>query len=69
MSDALLNQRQAAARLGLAPRTLESFRFKGGGPPFVRISARCVRYRPADLDAWIADRVHLHTHLAANAAA
>ena len=61
MNDALLNQTQAAARLGLAPRTLAAYRFKGGGPRYIRISARCVRYRPADLDAWVADRVHADT--------
>jgi len=38
-------------------RTLESWRLKGGGPPFVRISRRSVRYRRSDLEQWIEDRV------------
>jgi predicted DNA-binding transcriptional regulator AlpA len=65
----LLTQAQAATRLGLSPRTLEQYRTRGGGPLFVRISSRCVRYRPEDIEAWVSARVHVHTHLAASAAA
>jgi predicted DNA-binding transcriptional regulator AlpA len=58
MLNELLNQRQAAARLGLgSPRTLESWRLRGFGPAFVRLSSRLVRYRVSDLDEWIAARV------------
>jgi predicted DNA-binding transcriptional regulator AlpA len=57
----MLNQEQAAALLAVEPRTLEAWRLKGGGPQFVRLSRRCVRYRPADLEAWIAARVAAST--------
>ena len=46
-----LSTRQAAAILGLSPRTLESYRVKGGGPPFFSCCNR-IRYLRADLDAW-----------------
>lgn len=49
----LLNTRQAAARCGLSPRTLEKRRVVGGGPLFVRLGG-AVRYRLEDLEAWIA---------------
>jgi len=52
----LLTQRQAAILLCLSERTLERLRVSGGGPKFVK-AGRAVRYREADLEAWIADRV------------
>jgi excisionase family DNA binding protein len=52
----LLSQRQAAEYLCLSERTLERWRVQGSGPRFVRCG-RCVRYREADLEAWIAARV------------
>ena len=48
-----LNTRQAAALLGLSCRTLESYRVKGGGPPFLSYCNR-VRYLRGDLERWAA---------------
>jgi Helix-turn-helix domain len=52
----LLTQERAAALLGVAPRTLENYRARRIGPPIITISRRCVRYRLADLEAWIASK-------------
>ncbi|MDD9997119.1 MAG: helix-turn-helix domain-containing protein [Rhodospirillaceae bacterium] len=49
---ALLTTRQAAARLGLSPRTLERYRVTGGGPEFVKMG-HAVRYRIAKLSEWL----------------
>lgn len=49
----LLNEQDAARYLNLTPRTLQNWRHVGGGPPFIRISARAVRYDPRDLDSWL----------------
>lgn len=57
----LLTQKQTAEFLQVQERTLEDWRRTGGGPPFVRISHRCVRYRLKDLDAWLEDRVKSST--------
>jgi predicted DNA-binding transcriptional regulator AlpA len=57
----LLTERQAADALGFTPRTLAEWRYRGGGPPFVRVSARAVRYRPDDLDAWARERLRTST--------
>ena len=59
--EALMTTQQAAAFLGLSPRTLEGYRRKGDGPSFVAISRNLVRYRPADLRAWLEGRVAPHT--------
>jgi len=50
--DNLLSVHGAAQVLGLAVSTLNKFRVYGTGPRFVKLG-RSVRYRPADLDAWI----------------
>lgn len=53
----LLTNTDVAKLLGIAPRSLEQMRHKGTSPPFVRISSRCVRYRMADVERWIAERL------------
>lgn len=49
-----LKPRNAAAYLDLSDRTLEEWRTKGGGPPFVKLSGKIVLYDIHDLDAWVA---------------
>ena len=61
---ALLTTKQAAAFLNFTPRALESWRIHGGGPHFVRVSARAVRYRRRDLEDWIATKVIASTSAA-----
>lgn len=53
-ADRLMTTNEAAPMLGYAPRTLMRWRVERGGPPFVRIGGRVVRYRESDLVAWIA---------------
>ncbi len=48
----LLTTEEAAAWLGLSPRTLERYRVTGEGPKFRKIG-RWVRYTVADLNAWL----------------
>ncbi|MBL9096234.1 MAG: hypothetical protein JNK07_04850 [Alphaproteobacteria bacterium] len=43
--------------LNVSPRVLEAWRCRGGGPTFVKISARCVRYRRDDVERFIADHL------------
>ena len=52
----LLTQSEAARRLRLSERTLERLRLQGGGPRYVKAN-RSVRYREADLEAWVTARV------------
>lgn len=53
--NALLNTNEAAAFLGLKPRTLVKWRVAGYGPIFFKVGSR-VRYRVRDLDAWLDTR-------------
>jgi hypothetical protein len=59
--DALLRPDQAAQFIGLTTRFLEARRLRGGGPPFVRISVRAIRYRRRDLLEWTESLVRSST--------
>ncbi len=56
----VLRVRAAAERLGLSPSTLNKWRIQGRGPRFTKLG-RAVCYRPADLDAWLEERVRSST--------
>lgn len=45
---------QLAQVLGISPGTLANYRSAGTGPRFVKVGP-LVRYRPADVERWIAD--------------
>ena len=51
----LLNEKQAAERLGVAVKTMQQWRHFGRGPKFAKIG-RLVKYRGTDLDAYITSR-------------
>jgi len=59
----LLSEVEAAGLLGFSPRTLQAWRYATPprGPRFVRISEKAVRYRRADLDAWVSSCVRRST--------
>ena len=50
-----LSTRNAAAYLGLSPRTLDRYRVSGEGPDFYRFGGR-ILYRQTDLEQWAAER-------------
>lgn len=53
----LLNEKQAAYFLGYSVRALQNWRFRGGGPNFIRVSLRSIRYRRKDLIQWAEDNI------------
>ena len=57
----LIDERAAAAFVDLTHRTLQGYRQKGGGPRFVRLSSRCVKYRRIDLKQWADERLRSST--------
>lgn len=57
----LMNENEAADVLCYSVRALQNWRHRGGGPDFVKVSARSIRYRRADLNKWIADRTVSNT--------
>jgi predicted DNA-binding transcriptional regulator AlpA len=52
----LHTERREAARLGFSVKTLQGWRLKGDGPPFLKIGPS-VRYDPTAVDAWLNDRI------------
>jgi hypothetical protein len=58
--DALLTEVQAADLLTLSVRTLQAWRARGFGPPYVR-AGRAVRYRRRDLLNWTEAHVVVHS--------
>ena len=57
----LIPKGEAAHFLGLTERFLEVRRQQGGGPQYVAVSSRCIRYRRHDLKAWADARVRVST--------
>ena len=58
----LLTPDEAGAQLGLSTGALAQLRYMGGGPCFIKLTAKAVRYRQSDLDAWIAAKARTSTH-------
>jgi len=50
----LLTPQETAQILGVSMGTLAQWRSQRRGPPFVKIEGRLVRYRLADLEAYLA---------------
>jgi predicted DNA-binding transcriptional regulator AlpA len=51
-----LNQNEAAEVVGVHPNTLVAFSKRKDGPPRSKLSPRLIRYRRADLLAWMESR-------------
>lgn len=57
----LIAEEAAGEYLGLKKSTMQKMRHVGGGPKFIRISARCIRYRRSDLREWAEARLRKST--------
>jgi predicted DNA-binding transcriptional regulator AlpA len=49
----LLTDTEVAVLCGCAVATLRNMRWRGEGPRFVKLGGRMVRYRPADVQAFM----------------
>ncbi len=56
----ILSEREAAEYLGLSVRTLQKWRWQGGGPLFAKLGS-AVRYRIEDLDDFFTESVRKST--------
>ncbi|WP_377509682.1 helix-turn-helix transcriptional regulator [Octadecabacter sp. R77987] len=61
ITSTLVDEREAASILCYSVRALQNWRHRGGGPDFVKVSSRSVRYRRDDLEKWIAARTVSNT--------
>ncbi|MGH3426018.1 MAG: helix-turn-helix transcriptional regulator [Mycobacteriales bacterium] len=55
-----MREREVAELLGCSIRTLQGWRWRGGGPPFIRVG-RSVRYDPSGLRAWVGAQTRRNT--------
>ena len=51
---------EAATRMGLQPSTLANWRWRGGGPRYIKCGGR-VRYRLSDLAGWLDEQTRTST--------
>ena len=65
MSEKLLTTKEAARFLAVSQAFLERDRWAGAKIPFIKIGDRAVRYRQADLAAFLDSRVRTSTTNAA----
>jgi hypothetical protein len=59
--DSLLDTVSTAKWLGVSTQYLELGRHLGYGPKFIRLSARCIRYRKGAVLDWLKTRQHAST--------
>lgn len=55
-----LTEAEAAERLALSVRTLQQWRVRGGGPPFLKLGAS-VRYDVEALESWVSGQARSST--------
>lgn len=53
----LIAETEAADFIGYTVRALQNWRVRGGGPKFIRVSSRSIRYRRKDLIDWADARI------------
>ena len=61
MTTKLLNTKQAAEYLGVSMAFLERDRWAGARVPFIKVGARAVRYRLADLEEYVSTKIRKST--------
>ncbi|MCP5365994.1 MAG: DNA-binding protein [Hyphomicrobiales bacterium] len=54
----MIDEVEAARFLGFKARTMQAYRYRGTGPRYVKLSARAVKYRRADLRAYAEQHLH-----------
>ena len=57
----LIPEIEAGEFLDLTPRSMQAMRQRGGGPKFIRLSSRCIRYTRTLLKAWADARMRSST--------
>ena len=57
----LIDESESADFLDLTPRSMQAMRQRGGGPPFFRLSARCIKYTRYRCKVWYDARMRSST--------
>lgn len=64
--DRMIDEHEAAKFVGYTIRALQNWRLRGGGPKFLKVSGRSIRYRRRDLIIWAEGLLVASTSEAAN---
>lgn len=59
--DVYVDERELARRTGLSARFWQARRQAGDGPPYIQVSARCIRYSWRKVKTWLEARERLET--------
>lgn len=62
----MINEQIAAEYIGHSVRALQNWRVRGGGPKFIKVSGRSIRYRRLDLNEWANSKLVSSTSEVAN---
>jgi len=62
----MINEHEAADYIGHSVRSLQNWRVRGGGPKFIKVSGRSIRYRRSELNEWANSKLVSSTSEAAN---
>lgn len=57
----LLTEEDLARLLQVELQQVERLRARREGPPVVRVAPRTIRYRPVDVECWLASRTQMPT--------
>ena len=60
MLDQLYNEKETAKLLSLSVKTLQRYRYNGGGPIYIKIG-KSVRYKESDIEKYVSERIRYIT--------
>lgn len=67
MTSELLTPAELAERLSTSVAQLANWRYQGIGPQFIKTGAKLIRYRAADVEAWLDAQTRQQSGQAVNA--
>jgi hypothetical protein len=59
--DQLYSTKQLSKLLAVSEQLIELWRHRGEGPRFVKLGARCIRYKRTDLLVWLNERARFNS--------
>ena len=60
MLDQLYNEKETAKLLSMSVKTLQRYRYTGGGPIYVKLG-KSVRYKESDIEKYVSERTRYIT--------
>lgn len=57
LSPYVMDEKDAAVFIGVSQKTLQTWRSRRMGPPYIRMARKCIRYRRIDLQDFVDARV------------